>query len=71
MLRMNTYGTATGTGLAAIEADSKMNGRGLRLGHHRRRSSCPQCLVECQITVRDMTTSERVELVALACGCDG
>lgn len=67
--RINISGITTGTGLAASEAASKMNGRGLRAGHDCRWSSHPQCPVECGLGVRDATTSEPVELAALACGC--
>lgn len=45
--------------------------RCLYAGHHGRWCSCPQRPVECELTVWDMTTSEPVELVALACGCAG
>lgn len=62
--RINTSGITTGTGLAA----SEMNGRGLYAGSECRWSSRLQCLVECELPVRDGTTSEPVELVALACG---
>lgn len=65
--RINTSGITTGTGLAA----SGMNGRGLYAGHDCRWSSRPQCPVECGLPVRDATTSEPVELAALACGCTG
>lgn len=64
-------GITAGTGLAASEAASKMNGRGLSAGHDCRWSSRPQCPVECRLNVRDATTSEPVELAALACGCAG
>lgn len=64
-------GITAGTGLAASEAASKMNGRGLSAGHDCRWSSRPQCPVECRLTVRNATTSEPVELAALACGCAG
>lgn len=65
--RTNTSGITTGTGLAA----SEMNGRGLFARHDYHWSSRPRCLVECGLTVRDATTSEPVELSALACGCTG
>lgn len=65
-------GITAGTGLAASEAASKMNGRGLSASRDCRWSSRPQCPVECRLTVRrDATTSEPVELAALACGCAG
>lgn len=64
-------GITAGTGMAASEAASKMNGRGLSAGHDCRWSSRPQCPVECRLTARDATTSEPVELAALACGCAG
>lgn len=69
--KKNTSGISAGTGLAASEVANEMNGRDLYAGHDCRWSSCPQCPVECGLTVRDATTSEPVELVALACGCAG
>lgn len=66
-----TFGISAGTGTAASEVANEMNGRGLYTGHDCRWSSCPQCPVECGLTVRDVTTSEPVELVALACGRTG
>lgn len=43
----------------------------LYAGSHGCQCSHPQWLVECEPSVWDMTTSEPVELVALACGCAG
>lgn len=54
---------------------SKMNRRGsgqfVCAGSHVRQCSRPQWLVECEPTVWDITISEPVELVVLACGCAG
>lgn len=67
--RINVSGITPGTGLAAGEAASKTNGRGLGGGHGCCWSSRPWCPGECSLAVRDAMASEPVELVALACGC--
>lgn len=68
-LRRNASGITPGTGLAAGEAASETNGRGLGGGHDCRWSSRPRCPVECGHAVRDAMASEPVELAASACGC--